>query len=433
MEIVKHLAEELRVVRTESLKITQKELSEKLNVSVVYLSYLEKGKKIPSVDFLENLYSLLKRDVPTNVKQLLLEAKKEKKKENFVNTPSNIVYRLEEQGVYSYTKLKLLLKKNPDNLTIIYGMLTILIKDNKLDEAKKLLLQSLINIKKLEEKKWLEATYYELEGNFPFAIQLMKDAIKEFDNQYQKLDDEKKQAKARLIFENACIHFKYAQNLYYEEKKDEAINNFKKALAFHEQIKNLYKEAYYQMDYAGIFFWLALLGVDSKENWANYIREVKLSLVLNYHEFIKIFDNSKARSLYSKPYIISTVSFIARAYAQLAKFEENTLKQDEYLGEGEFLFAQYTPVNLVSSTPEYYRYCFNQACFYSLKAEIKKSRKELFEDDLKLCHKILIEAGKSDNKNKVKLFEKDLNSSEALSFFRKTKQKECELITRNLK
>ncbi len=41
--------------------------------------YLEKGKKIPSIDFLAKLYQLANiKDVPTEIKQMLNDARKQK-------------------------------------------------------------------------------------------------------------------------------------------------------------------------------------------------------------------------------------------------------------------------------------------------------------------------------------------------------------------
>ena len=48
---------------------------------------------------------------------------------------------------------------------------------DKIKEAKNYILKSLMNIEKLQEKKLLEALYYELEGNFVIAIKLMKEAM----------------------------------------------------------------------------------------------------------------------------------------------------------------------------------------------------------------------------------------------------------------
>jgi transcriptional regulator with XRE-family HTH domain len=423
MEKAQNLGEEIRLIRTEVLNFTQKELADKLDITTVYMSYLEKGKKLPSIEFLTKLYKLTgNKEIPAEVKQLLAEAKKQKKKESFLHTPTNIVYRLEEQGIYTYTKLKALLKKQPDNVTVIYGILTLLIKENKLNEAKKHLLQSLINIEKPEERKWLEATYYELEANFPFSIQLMKEAINEFDKQFPKLDEEKKKTRARLLFEIACIYFRAGQSLYYEGDKAEAIENFQLSLKYHHDLKKLYKEPFYQMDYAGLFFWLALLGIFPEQNWKNYIKEVKEALLLNYYAGLDKFKAKQWQSLYSKPYIISTVSFLVRAFAQLAKIQKKEGEKRALLQEGEFLLAQYTPIDISAQTEEYYRYYFNLACFYSIKAEINSEMNKDFHKDLDICYKFVLEAVHGDSKNKVKLFLKEFESSEGLSFFRKERK-----------
>ncbi len=432
MEITKKLGEEIRIIRTDLLNLTQKELAEKLDITIVYVSYLEKGKKLPSIEFLNRLYRLINKDVPADTKQLLAEAKKQKKRESFVHTPTNIVYRLEEQGIYSHTKLKVLLKKHPDNLTVIYGILTLLVREGKINEAKKHLLQSLINIEKPEERKWLEATYYELEANFPFAIQLMKEAINEFDKQFSQLNDEQKKVKARLLFEIACIHFKYGQHLFYDGKKSEATANFQASLGYHDELKKIYKEPFYQMDYAGLFFWLALLGISPEKNWKNYIKEVKEALLLNYYAGIRNFNTKQWKSLYSKPYIVSTISFMVRAYAQLGKLQTSENARDSLIQDGEFLLAQYTPIEISPTTEDYYRFYFNQACFYSIKAELNHNVKKDFNEELDICYKVLQEASKGNSKNKVGLFMKEFETSEGILFFKKERKNQVQEIIKKL-
>lgn len=430
MEVAKRLGEEIKNIRTDILNITQKDMAEKLNISIVYMSYLEKGKKLPSKDFLNKMYKLIgKKNIPDEIIQLLYEAKKQKKKENYVNTPTNVVYRLEEEGLYSYTKLKSILKKNSSNLAIIYGILTLLVKEGKIEEAKKHLLQSLINIEKPEERKWIEATYYELEGNFPFAIQLMHDSISEFDK--KNTSDINNMTKARLLFETACIHFRYGQHLYYNGNKSECIKNFNDALSYHKILKDLSEDPFYMMDYAGIFFWLALLDVEPEKNWKLYIDQVKTALIQNYKTGMKNFDVKRWKSLYSKQYIISTVSFLVRAYAELARYKKN--KEEKYLlfNEGDFLLSINTPVDISINNNEYYRYYFNKACFYSIKAELSENKTDK-EYNLDLVFNILLECSKADLKNKVKVMSYELETSTGIKFFRENKIKEFKLLIQKL-
>jgi len=431
MEVAKKLGEEIKNIRTDILNITQKDMAEKLNISIVYMSYLEKGKKIPSKDFLDKMYKLIgKKNIPDDIIQLLSDVKKQKKKENFVNTPTNVVYRLEEEGLYSYTKLKTILKKNGDNLAVIYGILTLLLKEGKINEAKKHLLQSLINIEKPEERKWIEASYYELEGNFPFAIQLMHDSINEFDKRIKNFDENDNKVKARLLFETACIHFRYGQHLYYNGNKDECVKNFNEVLKYHESLKNLSYDPFYMMDYAGIFFWLALLNVESEKNWKSYIDQVKAALIQNYQTGMKNFDVKRWKSLYSKQYIISTVSFLVRAYAELARYKSINERKSLF-NEGDFLLSIHTPVDISIHNNEYYRYYFNKACFYSLKSELSESEKEK-KYNLDLVYSILEEAVKADSKNKVKVMTYELETSIGIKYFRENREKEHKMLIQKL-
>ncbi len=422
MEVAKRLGDEIKNIRVDVLNITQKDIAEKLNISIVYMSYLEKGKKIPSRDFLDKLYKLAgKKNTPEEIIQLLTEAKKQKKRENFINTPTNVVYRLEEEGLYSYTKLKNLIKKNSDNLSIVYGILTLLVREGKINEAKKHLLQSLLNIENPEERKWIEASYYELEGNFPFAIKLMQDSLEEFDKRFPEPNAGQFDTKSRLLFETACIHFRYGQHLFYKGNRDECTESFKQALKYHEILKQLTEDPFYMMDYAGIFFWLSLLGINPEENWQKYINLVRQAITQNYFSGMKSFDVKKWKSLYSKQYIISTVSFLVRAYAQLARYK-NEVEREKLFEEGDFLLALHTPVDINISNNEYYRYYFNKACFYSIKAELSESETEK-KNILDLVYSILQEAARADTKNKIKVMSYELETSVGIKYFREQKPK----------
>lgn len=431
MEVAKRLGDEIKNIRTDILNITQKDMAEQLDISIVYMSYLEKGKKIPSKDFLGKLYKLAgKKNVPDDIIQLLSDAKKQKKKENFVSTPTNVVYRLEEEGLYSYTKLKTILKKNGDNLAVIYGILTLLVREGKINEAKKHLLQSLINIEKPEERKWIEACYYELEGNFPFAIQLMHESINEFDKRFLNPNQNEQKIKARLLFETACIHFRYGQHLFYNGNKEECTVNFREALKYHESLRKMSDDPFYMMDYAGIFFWLALLDIEPEKNWKSYIEQVKTALTQNYHTGMKTFDVKRWKSLYSRQYIISTVSFLVRAYAQLARYKSEEEKQ-KLFNEGDFLLSIHTPVDININNNEYYRYYFNKACFYSIKAELS-TKDEDRKYNLDLTYSILQEAAKADSKNKVKLMYYDLENSVGIKYFRENRRKDQKSLLQKL-
>ena len=120
------------------------------------------GRKIPSPELLDKLYKLNGFDeTPEEIKNMLAEIKLQAKKD------------------LTDTKIKRLLEENstPDDTSKIYETLEALIEKDKIKEAKNYILKSLMNIEKLQEKKLLEALYYELEGNFVIAIKLMKEAM----------------------------------------------------------------------------------------------------------------------------------------------------------------------------------------------------------------------------------------------------------------
>jgi transcriptional regulator with XRE-family HTH domain len=436
METKDKLGEEIRKIREENLKMTQKDLARELDITAIYVSYLEQGKRVPSIDLLEKLYGLIGIDeVPPKIKKMLGESKEKKKKENIAQVTPNVVYLFEQQGVFNYPKLKKLLETNPDDPELIYAMLILLLREKKVKEAEQHLFQSLMKLNKPEDKKWLQASYHKLEGDLPLAIELMQRSIEEFNKNYLVLDEVLTKKKAHLLFQMACMYYDYGQALYHKDsnKKSAPIKNYHKALEYHEEIRKIYRNPAYQMDYSGIFFWLALLGETPQKNWQRYISEAKEALALNYYEGMNNFPSVAGRntsanwkSVYSKPYIIATISFLARTYGQLAILESNHDKKKEYITEGQFLFIQNTPIEIRPELIEYYRFYFNQACFYSIKAEINYQLKEDYSQDLELCHKALQEAGYADSKNINKLFKSELESGDGLEFYKKQAKKEVE-------
>lgn len=431
MEVAKRLGDEIKNIRTDILNTTQKNIAESLDISIVYMSYIEKGKKIPSKEFLDKLYKLAGNQcVPENILSMLEEAKKQRKRDNFINTPSNIVQSLEEQGLHSYTKLKTLMKKNVYSLPIINSILTLLVHEGKIDEAKKHLLESLVKIENPEHRKWIEASYYELEGNFPFAIKLMNDAINEFDKRFVNPNKEELNTKIKLLFQIACIYFRYGQHLYYNDDRKECVHCFLEALKYHKILSELTDNPSYKMDYSGVFFWLAILNVNPEENWSKYISLAKEALIYNYYSGVETFDLKRWKSLYSKYYIIATVSFLVRAYAQLAEYK-SLIERDKLLNEGEFLLALYTPINISNNSTAYYRYYFNKACFYSIKAQLTNSEKEK-NDYLNITYLILQEAHKVKYKNKINIIISDLKNSIGIKFFRDQRYELYNLLIQNL-
>lgn len=162
MDLKKKLGKEITNIRLNDLQMTQKELSEELSISVVYISYLEMGRKIPSPELLDKLYKLNGfKETPEEIRNMLAEIKLQAKKD------------------LTDTKIKRLLEENstPDDTSKIYETLEALIEKDKIKEAKNYILKSLMSIEKLQEKKLLEALYYELEGNFVIAIKLMREAM----------------------------------------------------------------------------------------------------------------------------------------------------------------------------------------------------------------------------------------------------------------
>ncbi len=154
------LGKEISKIRLGTLRLTQKELADKLDITPVYLSYLVMGKKIPSIDLLEKLYVLAKKkEIPEEVRQLFADVKEQAKKDL---TDSKITRLLDESSEDSHN---------------IYDMLETLLSKGRIDEAKKFIFKCLGSNMKPFERKLLESIYYQLEGNTIISLKLIKEAV----------------------------------------------------------------------------------------------------------------------------------------------------------------------------------------------------------------------------------------------------------------
>lgn len=413
MNISAKLGEEIKKIRL-LLKLDQKDFAKIIGVSNVHLSNLEKGKKLPSKELLIRAYKEINQDVPEHVLQFFNDAKTDKKSDNFSN---EIIYDLQESGNYTYQKLREFLKSEPDNPKYIFGLLSLLKQEGKSDEARQHLLESLVHIKRNEIKRWVESTYFLLEGNYKTAIDLMAKAIEEFKNTSDSEEDFNKR-KAGLLFELASMYFEYGYHSYnsiYDLKL--ATECFENALRTFKEQREIYHEPKYEMYYANVFWWLAFLGVDTENHWNQYIDKAENVILINHEAAMsKTTTGKNAKGLYSDVYILQLIAGMAEAYAQLARINHESKSPDEQktlclLKKGEFLIAQHSPIDLFPEKREYYNFYFSYSCFYSMKAEICNSLGLDIDKYLSLCEKGLELAIYSDNKNTLKQFTQDINHS----------------------
>lgn len=405
------LGEEIKRVRYK-LKYEQKEFAKILGISNVYLSNIEKGKKIPSAELLTKIYREFGEEVPEEIFDVVKKSRIENKK-NINISSSSIIYSLQESNIYNISKLKDLIKSDPQNIKYIYGLLSLFKEEGKNEEARNLLLRSLVIIKKQEHKRWIEACYFLIEGNYKTAIELMKKAIAEFEkNECDKNNYNTK--KAGLIFELAVMYYEYGYHSYNVLfDKNLALENFYKSLNYFEEQRKISPEASYEMHYASVFWWLAYLGEKSKENWFLYIDTAENVLILNHEYMMKNSPVGKIMGgLYSAPYIMQLISGMAEAYAQISVLEKNKKEKVSLLKKGEFMLVQNVPINVLPDRREYYNFYFSYACFYSIKAEVYHSLNMNFETSLDLCDKGLREVIFSEGKNKEKMFMRDVTEAE---------------------
>lgn len=439
MNISAKLGEEIKKIRV-SLDLEQKEFAKIIGISNVHLSNLEKGKKLPSKDLLKRAYEQIKQSIPDHVLEFFDEAKADKKSDTFSN---NIIYELQESGKYNISKLKELLKSEPDNPVYIFGLLNLYKETGNIKEARQHLLESLVNIKSNEIKRWVEATYFLLEENFKMAIDLMSQSVEEFTNSNKNINDSSlNEKKAGLLFELASMYFEYgyyAYNSLFDNNL--AIECFQNSLKTFKIQREIYHEPKYEMYYSNVYWWLAFLGIDSENNWQEYINKAENVILLNHESAVtKSTVEKNSKGLYSKEYIYQIISGMAEAYAQMAKICFNKPKHDKekilyLLKKGEFLLAQHSPIDISPEKREFYNFYFSYSCFYSIKAEVLSSLNIDCERFLQLCEKGLELAVFSDNKNISKQFVQDVNQSKdkELKFYISKRGNDFEYIKQKVK
>ncbi|MFN8671730.1 MAG: helix-turn-helix domain-containing protein [Candidatus Sericytochromatia bacterium] len=423
------LGEEIKRVRI-LLKKEQKEFAQILGISNVYLSNIEKGKKIPSPELLKKIYAHLDKDIPESILEIVKKSKEETKVNSNISS-STIIYELQEKGLYSLSKLKDLIKAEPSNIKYIYALLSLLKEEGKLSDARNLLLISLTHIKKDEEKRWLEACYFIFEGNYSTAISLMKECILEYDKARKntELNElEFKKRKANLLFELANMYYEYGYYSYNVlGKKELSIDNFKQALFYFEEQRSLYNEPTYEIYYTNVFWWLSHLNIETSKNRLEFIERAENLLILNHQEMMKnsSIGNIVGGGLYSPAYLCQITGAIAESYIKQAIEEKNQKDKINFIKKGELLLIQNVPLKILPNKREYYNFYFSYACFYALKASLYYNMGLNYEIDLDLCYKGLSEALFSDKKQNIKQFYQDLKEAEKNEFnFYTQKRKE---------
>lgn len=440
MNSQKDIADSIRNIRL-SLGLSQADLAKKLNVSSVQISYLEKEKSLPSKELLTNLLELAdKNEQLDEILNLLEEARNERK---YSHPVGDAFYKLIEKGDFSFNRLKKLLKNDPSNINYIYGMYILLKSQDKTKEAKKFLLESLSEIDSLSDRKFIEATYYEEDKDYPRAISLMTDAFTSHEKNNQIND---KETFSTLIFRTATLYYKYGQFLYNASNKNENFNQqkelknqslkaFNDALQHYEKAIFIYPNPFYQLDYANTFLCLAYLEENKKENLLNYVEQIENALNLNHEKYIDnyINNNFDSEGIYSKSYVIVSISFLAKIYASLAQIENDKQIKSYLLDKGQKLLVYQFPLSLAPEDEHFYRFYWNYACFFSIKANIEFDQKRDYEKYLSLCYGGLKAAAFGNSKNKLKSFLIDINDNEDLIFYKKMREKELQKIVKDIK
>lgn len=399
----------------EDLGFTQKDLAQALGVSPVHVSYIENGARIPSEQLLEKIYALHQDNVPAAILALLQQARtqrdQKRKRTSQQAAAGNTLFQLKARGQYTLSTLKRLHKKDPQRLIFILGLYHLYRDEGRLEDADHMILTALTHIKDPADRKWLEAYHFQLEGTasgYERAFEIMAEALTLFDQQHPKAEGAVLEKRAELLFRLSLIHYDYGVFLFEQlaslslEALQPIQAQFHQALIWHEQLQASYHYPFAQMDYASLHFWLGILSryqahfsrkkqselhEKPRQYWLAYIQASE-RCVLENHRYT--WQQNK-RSLYSAEYFIALQAFVALACAFMAEYE----KPEHWFYQGELALAQQRPAPQTDAATRY-RYYYNCAHFYSLKAAWQDSLQQPNAESLRFSRKALFLAAQAD-------------------------------------
>ncbi|MGV3525037.1 MAG: helix-turn-helix domain-containing protein [Candidatus Sericytochromatia bacterium] len=369
----------------EQLALTQKELADQLGVSPVYISYLENGTRSPSRKLLKKAYQLAGQDLPAELLALLetaVPATAEPER-------SNSIYQLQAQGLYSLAKLQRLVKSHPDKLLYVLGLYQLYCEQQRATDAEQVILNALPHMRAPEDRLWLEAYLFQREGSgsgYRRALALMTEALEIFERSHDPRASETAEKKAEMLFRLSLIHYDFGVWFFHQPpllapaQLEAARAQFEAALARHRQLRSCAPYPYAQLDYANLWFWLALLSRyqspppsgtlavrqrhEEQEALQQFIAASQDAMIWHHQQN---WSGQQSGGLFTREYQILNHAYVALAHAQLAELGEGDPLA--HLRTGEWIFAQHMP--LQSQDPStVYRFFYNLAHFYSIKAQL---------------------------------------------------------------
>lgn len=388
----------------EELHLTQKQWADALEVSTVYVSYLENGTRTPSKKLLKKAFSLSgQAELPPKVQQYLKQLKQPEKHQT---ERSNTIYHLQAQGLYSLAKLQRLIKAEPGRLIYVLGLYHLYHERKRYQEADQVVLSAIPHMQTERDRKWLEAYHFQLQGTqsaYERALSIMQEALE----LAQSESRQNPEAYAEMLFRQALIYYDYGVWCFNQEDLNiylpQARQQFEAALRCHQQVQTICFYPYASLDHANLYFWLAMvcqyqnhleasktLLYELKQHLENFISSSQKALI---HHFRETVQNSNG--FFTKEYLITNHTYVALAWALLA--HQHPINADDYFRQGEWLLSQHVPFQ-TQDDETLYRAYYNMAHFYDLKC-LFLARKEPKENSslfLKLCLQHLDAAKKMD-------------------------------------
>lgn len=393
------LAEIFKAVR-QSLNLTQKELAEQFRVSPIYISYIENSRRLPSKKLLKQLYRLKNSPIPEDVLELL----KSIKSGPVLRTDHATLYEIKAKGLYTPQALNKILKHNPESFVHLMALFRLYQDKGAFEKSRQLLEAAQPKIRDPHNQKWLQAYLYQInasEANYHKALDCMQEAVALFDAAHPQLDLRQRKQKSELLFRYATIYYDFAFFLFFKldlqnpRHLERVQTQFKEALHQHNVLRQYHLYPYSQLDFANIFYWLATLewfksDPETRDTprqihyYERFIEEAKAALLFDHAEHLSVFPETPDYPFYPMDYKIDNGTFLALAHARLAQLNKPPQVIRFHLQEGELELARSTSLfsKYENST---YRYYYNFAHFYSLKAECLQTY-ALSPDDEAIAH-----------------------------------------------
>lgn len=343
-----HFCDIIRDYRNES-GLTKKELSDALGVSASYIALLENGKRSPSQQIAKKIAQYFFPDSIEQQDKIIVAA-------GYV--PQNYRPFIKEKSVIELYKKAL--EESPRDFQVHLNLVLVLIRSGMHQEAKIYIDKGIATFDNLSQLQSLLATYELSQKHFETAIEYQSSAIKYFQLEEEKKDEDL----AELLLSLGVMYFMKGfehidRSIEAETQKnrvqvdtennnahyclDTALETFENALVLKPG------DIYVLDEIARVQFNLAYINPSQKSLWTKAIDAFREVICSPYKETL------------GRKNLKETNIYLAHAYSKSHQWDE-----------ANFLLGV-----LESASPDYWMVHYARACYYSLKSEVQKTDENL--------------------------------------------------------